>query len=41
MPFYLLSWMHMRGVYPSHMEGQRGHEAAWNKFILVNEGQAE
>ena len=21
--FYLGSWMHMRGVYPSHMEGQR------------------
>ena len=33
--------MHMRGVYPSHMEGQRSHEEAQNKCILVNEGQAE
>ena len=25
---YLGTWMHMRGVYPSHREGQRSHEAA-------------
>ena len=37
--FYLGTWMHMRGVYPSHMEGQRRHEAAWSKCILVKEGK--
>ena len=26
--FYPGTWMHMRGVYPSHMEGQRSHEVA-------------
>ena len=39
--FYLGTWMHMGGVYPSHMEGQRSHGASLGKCILVNEGQAE
>ena len=26
--FYLETWLHMRGVYPSHMEGQWSHEVA-------------
>ena len=32
--------MHKKKVYPSHMEGQKNHGTAWNKCILVNEGQA-
>ena len=39
--FYLGTWMHMRGVYPSHMEGQRSHGAALGRCILVNEEQAK
>ena len=39
--FYLGTWMHMRGAYPSHMEGQRSHGAALGRCILVNGGQAE
>ena len=39
--FCLGTWMHMKGVYPSHMEGQRSHGAALGRCILVNEGQAE
>ena len=39
--FYLGTWIHMRGVYPSHMEGQRSHGAALGRCILVNEGQSE
>ena len=38
--FYPGTWMHMRGVYPSHMEGQRSHGAALGRCILVNGGQA-
>ena len=26
--FYLGTWLHRRGVYPSHTEGQRSHEVA-------------
>ena len=37
--FYLGTWMHMRGVYPSHMECQRSHGAALGRCILVNEGK--
>ena len=39
--FCLGTWMHMRGVYPSHMEGQRSHGAALGRCISVTEGQAE
>ena len=39
--FYPGTWMHMRGVYPLHMKGQRSHGAALGRRILVNEGQAE
>ena len=39
--FYQGTWIHMTGVYPSQMEGQRSHGAALNRCILVNEGQAE
>ena len=39
--FYLGTWMRMRGVYPSHMEGQRRHGAALGRCILVNGGQEE
>ena len=39
--FYLRTWMHMRRVYPSQMEGQRSLGAALGRCILVNEGQAE
>ena len=38
--FYLGTWLHRRGVYPSHMEGQWSHAAALSRCILVNEGQA-
>ena len=34
--FYLGTWMQKKGVYPSHTEGQKSHEVAWNKCILVN-----
>ena len=39
--FYPGTWLCMRGVYPSHMEGQRNYEVAKDRCILVNEGQAE
>ena len=39
--FYLGTWLQMRGVYPSHMEGQRRHGVAQDRCILINEGQAE
>ena len=39
--FYIGTWMHMREVYPSHMESQRSHGAALGKCISVNDGQAE
>ena len=40
MQFYLGTWLHMRGVYPLHMEGQRGHEVALDKCKLVKGVQA-
>ena len=33
--FYLETWMHMRGVYPSHMEGQRSRGAALGRITDV------
>ena len=39
--FNLGTWMHMRGVYPLHMQGQRSHGAALSRCISGNEGQAE
>ena len=39
--FYPGTWLHMRGVYPSHMEGERRHGAAKDRCILVNEGLTE
>ena len=39
--FYPGTWLHMRGAYPPHMEGQRCHGVAEDRCILVNEGQAE
>ena len=39
--FYPGPWLHMRGVYPSHMEGQQSHGVVWDKCILVNGGQTE
>ena len=39
MQFYLETWLHRRGVYPSHMEGQWSHGAAWYRCILVNVGR--
>ena len=38
--FYLGTWLHRRGVYPSHMEGQWSRVVAWNRCILINAGQA-
>ena len=33
--------MHMRGVYSSHMGGQRSHGAAQGKCILVTKGKSD
>ena len=39
--FYLGTLLHVKGVYPSHMGGQRSHRVAWGRCILVNGGQDE
>ena len=38
--FYLGTWLHRRGVDPSHMEGQWSYVVAWDRCIFVNAGQA-
>ena len=38
--FYLGTWLHRRGVYPSHIESQWSRVVAWNRCISVNAGQA-
>ena len=45
MQFYLGTWLHMRGLYPLHMEGQQNHEVAddgrCKVHNYINGGQAK
>ena len=38
---YLGTWLHIRGVYSSHMEGQLSYEVAYGRCTLISGGQAE